>query len=174
VAAGPSPTSICAPRENHYHREHCEDGSMEIEKRINEAFQGLEERRTVPRRAIARNLIRLGKSGASFSADDLLQKLRRTNPRIGRATVYRSIEKLVRMKVLDRIEFADGKHAFRLCANQNHHHHLACTKCHRVIALDFCLESDLIDAIGRRESFEIDDHSITLFGLCKECRYLER
>ena len=173
MAARRSPARICTPRENHYHREHREDESMDIAKRINEAFQGIEERRTGPRRAIARNLVRLGKSGASFSAEDLLRKLRRTNPRIGRATVYRSIEKLVHMKVLDRIEFADGKHSYRLCANDGHHHHLACTMCHRVIELDFCLESDIINAIGKREGFEIDDHSITLFGLCKECRRLK-
>ncbi|HVP18587.1 MAG TPA: Fur family transcriptional regulator [Spirochaetia bacterium] len=143
----------------------------DIEKRINAAFQELGERRTEPRRAIAKNLIRLGHAGAAFSADELLKKLRRTNPRIGRATVYRSIDKLVRMKVLDRIEFADGTHSFRLCESDGHHHHLACTKCHRVIELDFCLESDMIAAIGKRESFEIDDHSITLFGLCRECRH---
>lgn len=144
---------------------------MDIEQRVNEAFRGLGERQTAPRRAIARNLVRLGKSGASFSAEELLQKLRRTNRRIGRATVYRSIEKLVRMNVLDRIEFADGKHSFRLCENQVHHYHLACTKCHHVIELDFCLESDVINDIRKRESFEIDDHSITLFGLCRKCRH---
>ena len=37
--------------------------------------------------------------------------------------------------------------------------------------LDFCLESDAIAEIGKRESFKIDDHSITLFGLCRECRH---
>jgi len=58
---------------------------------------------------MARNLIRRGQAGASFSAEEFFQKLRRTNPRIGRATIYRSIEKLVRMRVLDRIEFADRK-----------------------------------------------------------------
>ena len=141
---------------------------MNIEKRITEAFRG--ERRTEPRRIIARNLISLGQAGSAFSAEDLLRRLRRTAPRIGRATVYRSIEKLVRMKVLDRIEFADGTHSFRLCSNERHHHHLACTKCHRVVELDFCLESGQIAAIGRQQSFEIDDHSITLFGLCKDCR----
>jgi len=144
---------------------------MDIEKRISQAFEELGERRTEPRRAIAKNLIRLGQAGSAFSAEELLQKLRRSNPRIGRATVYRSIEKLVRMKVLDRIEFADGTHSFRLCESDHHHHHLACTKCHRVIELDFCLESKLIAAIGKKESFEIDDHSITLFGLCQECRH---
>ena len=144
---------------------------MDIEKRINEAFQELGERQTEPRKAIAENLIRLGHTGASFSAEDLLKKLHRTNPRIGRATVYRSIDKLVRMKVLDRIEFSDGTHSFRLCESDHHHHHLACTRCHRVVELDFCLESDAIAEIGKRESFKIDDHSITLFGLCKECRH---
>ena len=119
---------------------------------------------------IAKGLIRLGQSGAAFSAEDLLKRLRRTSPRIGRATVYRSIEKLVRMKVLDRIEFADGTHSFRLCESDRHHHHLACNKCHRVIELDFCLESGQIAAIGKETSFEIDDHSITLFGLCRECK----
>ena len=95
------------------------------------------------------------------------EKAHRTNPRIGRATVYRSIDKLVRMKVLDRIEFSDGTHSFRLCESDHHHHHLACTRCHRVVELDFCLESDAIADIGKRESFQIDDHSITLFGLCQ-------
>jgi len=141
-----------------------------IEKRITEAFEGLGARQTKPRQVIARSLISLGRTGAAFSAEDLLRRLRRSSPRIGRATVYRSIEKLVRMKVLDRIEFADGTHSFRLCENEHHHHHLACTKCHRVVEVDFCLESDQIAAIGRKQSFEIDDHSLTLFGLCKDCR----
>jgi Fur family transcriptional regulator, ferric uptake regulator len=145
---------------------------MDIEKRITEAFLGHGERRTEPRRIIAKNLIGLGRSGSAFSAEDLLKRLRRTNPRIGRATVYRSIEKLARMKVLDRIEFADGTHSFRLCENEHHHHHLACTKCHRVVELDFCLESGRIAAIGKQQSFEVDDHAITLFGLCKACQAL--
>ena len=143
---------------------------MDIEKRIHEAFRTLGERQTAPRRAIAQKLIRLGRSGQAFSAEELLRKLRRTCPRIGRATVYRSIEALVRMKVLDRIEFADGTHSFRLCESDHHHHHLACTKCHRVVEVDFCLGAGAIDAIGRRESFTIADHSLTLFGLCRECR----
>ena len=143
---------------------------MDIETRISEAFREIGERRTGPRRAIARSLIRFGRSGIAFSADDLLKRLRRTNPKIGRATVFRSIEKLVRKGVLDRIEFADGTHSFRLCENERHHHHLACTNCHRVIELDFCMDSDRIAAIGKQESFEIDGHSITLFGLCKFCQ----
>jgi Fur family ferric uptake transcriptional regulator len=143
---------------------------MDIEKRITAAFHEFSERSTQPRQVIARSLIRLGKSGAAFSAEDLIRRLRRSNPRLGRATVYRSIEKLVRMKVLDRIDFTDGTHYFRLCGSDSHHHHLACTKCHRVVDLNFCLDEDQIATIGRQQSFAIEDHAITLFGLCKDCR----
>jgi Fur family transcriptional regulator, ferric uptake regulator len=143
---------------------------MNIEKRVTAAFSEFSERSTQPRAVIARSLIRLGKSGAAFSAEDLIRKLHRSNPRIGRATVYRSIEKLVRMKLLDRIDFSDGTHYFRLCGSESHHHHLACTKCHRVVDLDFCLDEDQMAAIGRQQSFSIQDHAITLFGLCKDCR----
>ena len=141
-----------------------------LERRITDAFHEFSQRSTQPRQVIARNLIQLGKTGAAFSAEDLIRRLHRSNPRIGRATVYRSLEKLVRMKVLDRIDFADGTHSFRLCGNESHHHHLACTKCHRVVDLSFCLDEDQIAAIGRQQSFSIEDHAITLFGLCGKCR----
>jgi Fur family transcriptional regulator, ferric uptake regulator len=143
---------------------------MDIEKRITAAFKEFSERSTRSRQVIAKNLIGLGKSGSAFSAEDLIRRLHRSNPRIGRATVYRSIEKLLRMKVLDRIDFADGTHYFRLCGSESHHHHLACTKCHRIVDLDFCLDQDRIDTIGRQQSFSIEDHAITLFGRCKDCR----
>lgn len=157
-------------REVGYHLSPRGYSRMDIGKRITAAFHEFSERSTQPRQVIARSLIRLGKSGAVFSAEDLIRRLHRSNPRIGRATVYRSIEKLVRMKVLDRIDFADGTHYFRLCGSDSHHHHLACTKCHRVVDLDFCLDEDQIATIGRQQSFSIEDHAITLFGLCKDCR----
>ncbi len=143
---------------------------VDIEKRITEAFQEFSERSTTPRQVIARSLILLGKSGAAFSAEDLIQRLHRSNPRIGRATVYRSIEKLVKMKVLDRIDFNDGTHYFRLCSSRGHHHHLACTHCHRVVDMELCLDEGEMASIERENNFTIEDHAITLFGLCKDCR----
>ena len=143
--------------------------ASEVKRKISDAFEQMEERRTGARRAIARGLVGLAQSGDAFSAEQLLKRLRRGSPRIGRATVYRSMERLVRMGVLDRIEFSDGTHSFRLCES-GHHHHLACTKCHRVVELDLCLESDRIAAVGEQQDFEIAGHSITLFGLCRKCR----
>jgi len=142
---------------------------MEIEQRVGEAFREISIRATRPREAIARQLTELGEKGESFSADDFLRRLRRAAPGIGRATVYRSIEKLVALRLLDRIDFEDGTHVYRLCGSAGHHHHLACTACHRVVDLDVCLDKGQIEAIGRREHFRIENHAITLFGRCREC-----
>ena len=170
VAGGAAATVIAKGLDLRYSLHHRGRARMEIEKRITDAFDEFSERSTAPRQLIARSLVRLGKSGVVFSTEDLIKRLHKSNPRLGRATVYRSIEKLVKMKVLDRINFNDGTHYFRLCSSGGHHHHLACTSCHRVVDMDICLDKAQMASIERKEGFTIEDHAITLFGLCRDCR----
>ena len=134
------------------------------------AFREFSERITQPRQVIAETLVALGDSGEVFSAEALLEELRRADSGVGRATVYRTLDKLVQLKALDRIDFADGARGYRLCDSEEHHHHLTCRACHRVVEFELCLPQAKIDAIGRREGFSIEDHEITLSGLCAECR----
>lgn len=140
-----------------------------IADRIRAAFQETSQRNTRPRRLIADRLIELAQSGADFTIDDLWQTLRREETHLGRATVYRSVEKLVMLGLLDRIEFADGTHHYRVCGGK-HHHHLTCTHCHRVVEVDICLPLDQFNSIGDQTDFAIEGHSLTLFGRCAECR----
>ncbi|HEX4207067.1 MAG TPA: transcriptional repressor [Ktedonobacteraceae bacterium] len=143
--------------------------SMEIGDKIYAAFDELSQRATRQRRIIADHLIALAQSGADFTTDDLWQELRQeTN--IGRATVFRSVEKLVDKGILDRIEFADGTHHYRVCGN-HHHHHLTCTQCHKVVEVDLCLPREQLAAIGNQTDFAIEGHSLTLFGRCSQCRH---
>ncbi|WP_420917117.1 Fur family transcriptional regulator [Dictyobacter halimunensis] len=88
---------------------------------------------------------------------------------IGRATVFRAVDKLVAKGLLDRIDFADGTHRYRVCGD-HHHHHLTCSSCHRVVEFDFCLPADQIARIGAQTNFEIEGHALSLFGLCEQCR----
>ncbi len=117
---------------------------MKVDK-IRAAFDEVSQRHTRPRRLIADRLSELA------------------------ASVYRSVEKLVTMGLLDRVEFADGTHHYRICGD-GHHHHLTCTTCHRVVEVDVCLPIDQITAIGDKTNFDIEGHSLTLFGRCKNCR----
>lgn len=137
--------------------------------KIRAAFDEVSQRHTRPRRLIADRLAELAASGTDFTIDDLWQEIREEEPHLGRATVYRSVEKLVTMGLLDRVEFADGSHHYRVCGD-GHHHHLTCTSCHRVVEVYVCLPIDQITAIGDKTNFDIQGHSLTLFGRCENCR----
>ncbi len=140
-----------------------------IEEKIYAAFDAVSQRNTRPRRLIAERLIEHASKGEDFTTDELWQELRQAEPRIGRATVFRAVEKLVDMGLLDRIEFADGTHHYRVCGG-THHHHLTCTQCHRVLEIDMCLPHEQLAAIGKQTNFDIEGHSLTLFGRCENCR----
>lgn len=143
--------------------------SMEISNKILAAFDEISQRNTCPRRLIAERLVELAKQGDDFTTDDLWQELRVLEPTIGRATVFRSIEKLVDKRLLNRIEFADGSHHYRVCGD-SHHHHLTCTQCHRIVEVDLCLPEEQLHAIGDQTNFEIEGHALSLFGRCSSCR----
>src|SRR5712692_4808882 len=140
-----------------------------IAEKIYAAFDEVSQRNTRPRRLIAERLIELADKGEDFTTDDLWQELRQVEPKIGRATVFRSVEKLVDMGLLDRIEFADGTHHYRVCGG-THHHHLTCTQCHRVVEIEMCLPTDQFATLGKQTDFAIEGHTLTIFGRCATCR----
>ncbi|HEY5004622.1 MAG TPA: transcriptional repressor [Ktedonobacteraceae bacterium] len=140
-----------------------------IADKIRAAFDKASQRHTRPRQLIAERLIEHATSGTDFTVDDLWQELRDSEPRLGRATVYRSVEMLVNMGLLDRIEFGDGTHHYRVCGG-THHHHLTCTQCHCVVEVDVCLPVEQIRTIGSQTHFDIEGHSLSLFGRCEKCR----
>ena len=138
-------------------------------EKIRTAFGEVSQRRTRPRRLIEERLIELAGSGTDFTIDDLWQGIREAEPRLGRATVYRSVEWLVERGLLDRVEFADGTHHYRVCGD-GHHHHLTCTQCHQVVEIEICLPEEQLHTIGTEKNFSIEGHSISLFGRCAACR----
>ena len=141
-----------------------------IADQIYAAFDEVSQRNTRPRKLIAERLIELAGNGTDFTVEDLWQELRQAEPRIGRATVYRAVEKLVNRGLLTRIEFADGTHHYRVCDGNEHHHHLTCTQCHLVIDINICLPADQFAAVGKQADFGIEGHALTLFGRCNNCR----
>lgn len=141
-----------------------------IAEKILTVFDQECQRNTRPRRIIAERLIEMAEHGGDFSVDDLWQELRQKEPHLGRATVYRSVEMLEQAGLLDRIEFADGTHRYRVCGGEDHHHHLTCTTCHRVVDVDICIAAEQFATLSQQTNFAIEGHSITLFGRCGACR----
>lgn len=122
---------------------------MVISERIVSAFGEFRKRSTTQRQTMIRVLVALSEEGKSFTAEEVLEDLHKAAPGIGRATVFRTIDKLVQRKVLDHIDFADGDRRYRFCESEQHHYHLTCRQCHRVVEVDLCLPQAKLDALGK-------------------------
>jgi Fur family ferric uptake transcriptional regulator len=145
--------------------------NMPLGEKIRTAIEEQSRRQTRTKGQIADRLAELAEERADFTVEALLNDLRRLSPHIGRATVYRAVEMLVNLGLLNRIDFADGSHTYRACGN-DHHHHLTCVQCHRVVDIDVCIPREQFDQISEQTDFLIEGHSLTLYGLCIECQKL--
>lgn len=125
---------------------------------------------TRPRRLIAERLAQHAASATDFATDDLWHEVQQIDSGVGRATVYRAVEVLAQQGILDRVEFADGSHRYRVCGTESHHHHVTCTQCRRVVEVETCLPLDTFAAIMAKTNFTLEGHALELFGRCPNCR----
>ncbi|MDY6267626.1 MAG: Fur family transcriptional regulator [Selenomonadaceae bacterium] len=115
--------------------------------------------------------------GEHLSAEDVHDILREKKAEIGLATVYRSLELLSDLGILQKMEFGDGCSRYEVNAtdpNRHHHHHLICTKCGKVEEFDEDLLDDLERDIEQKIGFHTLDHQVKFFGVCKECQEKEK
>jgi Fur family ferric uptake transcriptional regulator len=111
----------------------------------------------------------LGAAGRQLTADQLYDGLRREEPGIGRATVFRTLETLVDAGVARRLEQDGHVYAYVACLPE-HHHHLSCTRCGRVEEIDEAYVRPIADRLARDMGFEIDDARLDFYGRCASCR----
>ena len=103
-----------------------------------------------------------------FSAADLVADAQVRSIRIGRATVFRTLDLLLASDIIERIDLPDGEHAYLAC-RPNHHHHVICTGCGRSNDVDDGDLRGLVAAVERATGFAIDGHRLELFGRCPSC-----
>ncbi len=133
------------------------------------AFDAAGLRNTRPRRLIAERLADQARSGRDFATDELWQELQKRDPGLGRATIYRAVDTLVTLRLLDRIEMGNGTHRYRMCG-EGHHHHLVCTACGQIEEFDLCLPEQSLEATADHAGYSMEWHSLEIFGHCPQCR----
>ncbi|MHB1135090.1 MAG: Fur family transcriptional regulator [Chloroflexota bacterium] len=115
-----------------------------------------------------RTLVTLIMSQANlFTAEDLLVEARRGGG-AGRATVFRTLDLLARLGYVGRV-FDGDRQAYVVCAPE-HHHHLVCSACGKVLHLAGCPVDDYLRQVECTTGFQIDVHNLQLSGLCPQCR----
>jgi Fur family ferric uptake transcriptional regulator len=130
---------------------------------------------TAPRESI---LDLLSRTTGHLSAKDIYASLYASFPGLGLTTVYRTLELLHRLGIVQKITAGDGQGRYQLRSvdKQDHHHHLICTRCGKIIDYrDFIQEElELVkkteEALTKKYNFVIQDHNVEFLGLCEKCR----
>ncbi len=107
-----------------------------------------------------------------LSAEDVHNIVRQQSNDIGLATVYRTLELLSELDILQKMDFGDGRSRYEIneTTSPHHHHHLICLVCGRVIEFADDLMEDLESIIAKNSNFTIVDHQVKFYGYCQECR----
>ena len=106
-----------------------------------------------------------------LSAEDLYSIVKTKHPEIGLATVYRSLELLAELGILQKMNFGDGRSRYEFNDDDvHHHHHLICVNCGDVLEFEDDLLESLETAIAKKSEFKITDHQLKFYGYCKKCQ----
>jgi Fur family transcriptional regulator, ferric uptake regulator len=134
---------------------------------IAETLGSAGHRLTGPRLAVAELVAARG--GGHFTAADIAADTRSRRSGVGRATIFRTIDLLLEIGAIERIDLPDGEHAYVACQGV-HHHHVVCTGCGRSTGVDDTELRAALGTIGRATGYVIDDHRLELYGRCPACR----
>lgn len=123
-------------------------------------------RLTGPRKAIAELV---AASERALSPVEVYDLGRKQYPGLGLVTVYRTLEKLEELGLVQRVHQPGGCHMV-LRAAHGHEHLMLCTACGRAEYFSGDDLGDLTSTIAARSGFEVREHWLQLFGLCAGCR----
>jgi Fur family ferric uptake transcriptional regulator len=123
-------------------------------------------RLTAPRRVIVDFVAR---RHDHFSAQEVWEDLRGHERGVGRATVFRTLELLAELGVLDRVHSLGHRHRYAVCEPQ-HHHHLMCLDCSSVVLVSATDIEEEIRQVTATHGFELLTHHLELIGRCAACR----
>jgi Fur family ferric uptake transcriptional regulator len=137
------------------------------EERALERLQSAGYRRGGARTAVIEALAR---HDCAVTALDLEEELRGSEAEVGRASVYRALEQLEQLGLVQRIEVSRGTAGFeRIDPTGHHHHHAICRDCGRMVPFeDPSLEKALAQVAGTM-SFDVTEHDVVLRGTCDRC-----
>jgi Fur family ferric uptake transcriptional regulator len=108
-------------------------------------------------------------SSKAITAMQLFDLSRKSNPSLGLVTVYRTLEKLEELSLVQRVHRPNGCHTY-LRAPQEHEHLLICNQCGVGFFFSGDDLSELIASVSEQTGFLIQDHWLQLFGVCASCQ----
>jgi Fur family ferric uptake transcriptional regulator len=112
----------------------------------------------------------LGEQHCALSAAEIQEQLQHRGREASRASIYRVMEELERIGLLDRVEVGAGTSRFEPARGAaEHHHHIVCERCGRLEPFSDAGLERAIERVSERLAVEVSEHEIVLRGSCRSC-----
>lgn len=107
-----------------------------------------------------------------LTVEEIYDKVKVSCPKIGLATVYRTIQLLHELKLIETLNLDDGYIRYEISKInlEHHHHHLICDRCGRIIEAKEDLLGSVEAEILNKYGFKVNDHIVKFYGVCEACR----
>lgn len=145
-----------------------------MEEQLNKFKRLLKERglkTTSQRTAILKVL--LAQPEMHLTAEEIYDLVKKDWPDIGLATVYRNIQLLSEMNLIDKLNLDDGYVRYEIGEpdqeHHHHHHHIICIGCGKVFAFQEDLLDNLEKKVEQTTGFVVSNHEVKLYGYCRDC-----
>jgi Fur family ferric uptake transcriptional regulator len=112
-------------------------------------------------------------SNRHISVEELYAEVKKVNPRIGYATVYRTMKLMTECGLALERHFRDGEARYESSEGQ-HHDHLICERCGRIVEFEEDRIEELQGAVAKRLGFRFTGHKMELYGVCPDCQKTPR
>jgi len=107
------------------------------------------------------------RSGGHQTIEDVLERVKKVDPKIGYVTVYRALRLLKELGLAHQWQFGDGHSRFEKAAG--HHDHLICVKCGRIIEFEEDEIERLQEKVTQEHHFKMLSHIHEIHGYCSRC-----
>ena len=138
-----------------------------LHDRLTEYMERNRLRSTSQRRLVSEVFFR---TGGHLSIDDMLGLVRQQDPKVGYATVYRTMKLLVECGLASERQFDDTVTRFEVAQKDGHHDHLICLECKRIVEFEDDEIESLQVALATRRGFTLISHKHELYGICDRCQ----
>jgi Fur family ferric uptake transcriptional regulator len=144
-----------------------QDELEELRDRL-EAYMNKEGLRSTAQRRLVTDTF--FQSEGHLSIEELLSQVRQRDPKVGYATVYRTLKLLRDSGLANERNFGDNISRYEVAHEDAHHDHLICTECGNIQEFEDEAIERLQDTIAERYGYKLTRHKHDLFGLCPNCQ----
>ena len=136
-----------------------------LHQRLQDYMNSNSLRSTAQRRAVAEVFFR---ADGHLSIEDLLELVRKEEPRVGYATVYRTLKLMTEAGLAYERRFGDGISRYEVAHEDEHHDHLICTECGLIVEFEDDEIERLQESLAKAQGFILTRHVHELYGRCMD------